>query len=176
MLARPAISAAETLGSGNWGTQGELIEALGNLCRRFGLPRTLGQIYGLLFFSERPLSLDEISERLGVSKASVSIGTRQLAGWGVIRSVWVPGNRRDHFEVEADIAGVLRKAYTEYIKPRLDRTQHRFEHLENSLARDLADGRITQAQFECCTSRLKRLQGIRRKLELASPIIDKLLL
>jgi DNA-binding transcriptional regulator GbsR (MarR family) len=161
---------------GTWRTQGELIEALGNLCRRVGLPRSLGQIYGLLLFSERPLSLDEIAERLGVSKASASVGSRQLAGWGALRTVWVPGDRRDYFEVEADILGVLRKAYVEWFKPRLGRTRQRFETLQSSLARDLAEGVITQEQFECCAGRLKHLQGLQRKLQLTSPIVDGLLL
>jgi DNA-binding transcriptional regulator GbsR (MarR family) len=174
MLKRPS-SVSKEESPQTWGTQGEFIEALGNLCRQIGLPRTLGQIYGLLFFSERPLSLDDIAERLGVSKASVCVCTRQLAGWGAIRPVWVPGDRRDYFETEADTMGLLRKVFVEHIKPRIARTQQRFDRFQASLATDLTNGIITQAQFDCCSSRLERLQSMRRRIQLASPVLDQLL-
>ena len=100
-------------------TRLEFIETAGNICRRLGLPRSLGQIYGLLFFSAKPLSLDDIVQRLGISKASASTGTRQLAAWGAVRQVWVQGERRDFFEVVPDLGGMVRSVYRDFFKPRL---------------------------------------------------------
>jgi len=53
-----------------------------------------------------PLSLDDLVEQLGISKASASMATRQLASWGAIRRIWVPGERRDFYEVIDDIGEV----------------------------------------------------------------------
>ena len=72
-----------------------MVEVTARLCQRLGLPRSSGQIFGLLYLSTQALSLDEIAEALEISKASVSTGTRQLLGWHAIRQVWKPGDRKD---------------------------------------------------------------------------------
>jgi DNA-binding transcriptional regulator GbsR (MarR family) len=59
-----------------------------------------GQIYALLFLSDEPLSLDEISEKLAVSKSNVSINIRLLEEYGLVRKVWVKGSRKDYYDAE----------------------------------------------------------------------------
>ena len=59
-----------------------------------------GQIYALLFLSEEPLSLDDISDRLAVSKSNVSINIRMLEDVGLVRKVWVKGSRKDYYAAE----------------------------------------------------------------------------
>ena len=62
--------------------------------------RVGGQIYALLFRSEEPLSLDEISNRLGVSKSNIAINIRMLEEYGLVRKVWVKGSRKDYYAAE----------------------------------------------------------------------------
>lgn len=59
-----------------------------------------GQIYALLFLSEEPLSLDEIGQRLGVSKSNISINIRMLEDYNLVRKVWVKGSRKDFYAAE----------------------------------------------------------------------------
>src|ERR1051325_7726277 len=80
----------------------DMVEATGRLFQSFGLPRSTGQLYGLLYLSKKALSLDDLVELLSISKGSASTGTRHLASWGAIRQVWVPGDRRDFFEALDD--------------------------------------------------------------------------
>ena len=56
-------------------TRRDLVEATGRLWQLFSLPRSTGQIYGLLYLSPSAMSLDEIARQLSVSKASASTGT-----------------------------------------------------------------------------------------------------
>ena len=60
----------------------EMIEVGGRICQSLGLPRSTGQIFGLLYLSVEPLSLNRMSSMLGISKGSASVGTRQLVLWG----------------------------------------------------------------------------------------------
>ncbi len=62
----------------------EMIEAGGRTAQSFGLNRLLGQIYVLLYLTPHPLTLDDIAQALGVSKASVSIACRQLESWAAV--------------------------------------------------------------------------------------------
>ena len=41
----------------------------GEMGGRWGINRTVGQIYALLFLSDRPLNAEEITEALGVSRS-----------------------------------------------------------------------------------------------------------
>jgi DNA-binding transcriptional regulator GbsR (MarR family) len=155
-------------------TRLQMIEACGRICQVFGLPRSLGQIYGLLYLAANPLSLDEIAELLGISKASVSTGTRQLSSWGGIRQVWVPGERRDHFAVEPELGNLLRSGYTDFLKPRLLSSQKRLERLNESLDQDFSDGLLTREEYKLCAERLKKFGHVQKKLQTLAPLAEKL--
>jgi DNA-binding transcriptional regulator GbsR (MarR family) len=68
-----------------------------------GLPPIAGRIFALLLLSEEARSLDELSEDLGVSKASASTNARLLAQFGVVEQVRRPGSRRDYYRAAADL-------------------------------------------------------------------------
>ena len=65
-----------------------------------GINKVGGQIYALLFLSDEPLSLDEIGQRLGVSKSNISINIRMLEDYNLVRKVWVKGSRKDYYAAE----------------------------------------------------------------------------
>lgn len=74
------------------------VERGGLLWENEGLPRIAGRIFALVLLSEDALSLDEISEALGVSKASVSTDTRLLERIGHVERVGKPGDRKDYYQ------------------------------------------------------------------------------
>ncbi|MCP5527085.1 MAG: hypothetical protein H7A47_09810 [Verrucomicrobiales bacterium] len=156
-------------------TRRDLIQAGGNLCRQAGLPRSLGQIYALLFLSPRPLSLEDMTVALGISKGSASVGTRQLAAWGAIRHVWMPGTRRDHFEAVADLGSILRRAYQDFVKPRLTSAERRYLQLVEGMSEDVRDGSLSAEDAEFCAQRLKKLDRVQRQIHSIVPVLEGLL-
>ena len=74
---------------------GKISSALLGMVNKVG-----GQIYAILFLNEEPLSLDEISEILSVSKSNVSINIRLLEDMKLVRKVWVKGSRKDFYSAE----------------------------------------------------------------------------
>ena len=156
-------------------TRQDFISTVGNLCRRLGFPRSVGQIYGLLFFSARPLSLDEIAAQLEISKASTSMGARQLVAWGAIRQIWIPGDRRDYFQLASDPATMLLELYREFLKPRLGVAGKRLTEMMDGLHEDLTGGFLSEEEFDICRKRLEHLAKIQSKLQSAAPILERLL-
>ena len=156
-------------------TRLEMIEAGGRLSQLLGLPRSIGQIYGLLYLSADPLSLDDIAELLSISKSSVSNGTRQLLGWRVINQVWIHGHRRDHFEVELDLGNLMRATYSDFIKPRLESSKKRMDRMNSTLDHDLQSGAITREEFDLCNERLIHFRQMQGKLNSLAPLIDRFL-
>ncbi|MCB1128388.1 MAG: hypothetical protein KDM81_17975 [Verrucomicrobiae bacterium] len=151
------------------------VEAGGNFCRKVGLPKSIGQIYGLLFLSHKPLTLEDITQMLEISKASASVGTRQLIAWGAVRQVWVPGNRRDHFEAVPELRQIVRRAYAEFLRPRLDASEKRHARLESILEEDLGAGRLTPEEHDFCASRLQRVGRLQEQLRTVVPLVEQYL-
>ena len=80
----------------------------GEMGGRWGINRTVGQIYALIFLSDRPLHADEITKALDVSRSNVSMGLKELDGWRLVRKRHLPGDRRDHFEAPDDLWQIVR--------------------------------------------------------------------
>jgi DNA-binding transcriptional regulator GbsR (MarR family) len=85
-----------------------LSQSLGQLAEFAGFNRSLGQIYALLYLNSNALSLGEIAEYLGISKGNVSLNTRLMERWGMIRQFNRAADRRDYYEVETDFWKVIR--------------------------------------------------------------------
>ena len=151
----------------------EVVEAFGRVAQLIGLPRSTGQIYGLLQFSVEPLCLDDIASILDLSKGSCSTGTRELCSLRAIRQVWVPGDRKDFFQVEPDLASVLKAAYEEFVVPRVASSKQRLEQLEASLDSDLKSGAIPAAEHKVLVDRVKEFMRVQKKAQTLAGLASK---
>jgi DNA-binding transcriptional regulator GbsR (MarR family) len=94
----------------------------GEMGSRWGINRTVGQIYAVLFASDRPLCADDIVERLGVSRSNVSMGLKELQSWNLLRHRQVQGDRREFFTTPDDIYAIVRTLADERKKREIDPT------------------------------------------------------
>ena len=79
----------------------------GELGTRWGINRTVAQVHALLYLSARPLDVAAICEYLEVARSNASNSLRELKGWGIVRSVHLIGDRREHFEAISDVWQIL---------------------------------------------------------------------
>jgi DNA-binding transcriptional regulator GbsR (MarR family) len=89
---------------------------------RWGVNRTVGQIYALLFVSDRPLNAEQITEALGISRSNASMGLKELEAWRLVRKRHLPGDRRDYFQTPDDVWQILRILAEERRKREVDPT------------------------------------------------------
>lgn len=94
----------------------------GEMGSRWGISRTVGQIYALLYLSQAPLNADDIVERLGLSRSNVSMGLKELGGWNLIRLQHLPGDRRDYYATPDDLWTIVRTLVEERKKREVDPT------------------------------------------------------
>ncbi len=94
----------------------------GEMGSRWGINRTVGQIYALLYISEQPLCADDIGETLGFSRSNVSMGLKELDSWRLIRTKHYPKDRKDYFTVPEDIWEIVRTLVEERKKREIDPT------------------------------------------------------
>ncbi len=94
----------------------------GEMGSRWGINRTVGQIYALLYLSDKPLNAEEITDTLGVSRSNVSMGLKELQSWRLVRSQHLPGDRKDYFSTPEDIMEIALTLVEERRKRELDPT------------------------------------------------------
>ena len=80
----------------------QFIQAWGEIASLWGVPRSVGRVQALLYLEGRPLAIDEMRERLGISHGNASTSLRDLVAWGVVRRLHPPGERKVAYEAEQD--------------------------------------------------------------------------
>ena len=80
----------------------------GEMGSRWGINRTVGQIYALLYVQAHPLNADEIADYLGFSRSNVSMGLKELQSWRLVKLLHLPGDRREYFEPPKDIWDIFK--------------------------------------------------------------------
>lgn len=90
---------------------GKISSALLGMINKVG-----GQIYALLFLADEPMSLDEIAERLGVSKSNVSVNIRLLEKFDLVKQMWIRGSRKDYYAAQRVYPKKVLKDFLEKIQ------------------------------------------------------------
>ncbi|WP_447765081.1 GbsR/MarR family transcriptional regulator [Sphingopyxis panaciterrae] len=111
----------------------------GEMGSRWGINRTVGQIYAMLFLAEVPRHAEEISEALSLSRGSVSMGLKELASWNLVQLRHLPGDRRDYYETPRDVWSIFRTLVEERKKREIDPTLTTLRGLMIEPATDPAD-------------------------------------
>ena len=112
---------------------------------------------------------------LQILKGSASMGTRQLVAWGAIRKVWIPGERRNYYEVVGDLRELMRGSYKNLIEPKVRSSKKRLEMLRLKLSEDFESGAIKLNQKEILEERINALVKIQNRLTKFLPIVEKIL-
>ncbi|MBG31059.1 MAG: hypothetical protein CMI31_13830 [Opitutae bacterium] len=111
-----------------------VIDLFLNAAQSVGLPKSVGQIYGLLFCRDEPLSMDAIMKCLIISKGSASQGLKALRQLGAVRNVFVPGERREHFVAEIRLRKLVAGFLKEQAEPHLVKGKDRLQSLHQLVA------------------------------------------
>ena len=112
--------------------QQDFVLHFGEMGSRWGINRTVGQIYALLFLSDRAMNAEEITAALGISRSNTSMGLKELQAWNLVRLNHVPGDRRDWFTTPEDLWEIVRTLVAERKKREIDPTLSKLRELEMS--------------------------------------------
>ncbi|MDU8942909.1 GbsR/MarR family transcriptional regulator [Ovoidimarina sediminis] len=110
--------------------QQEFILHFGEMGSRWGINRTVGQIYALLFLSEAPLNAETITKALNISRSNTSMGLKELQSWNLVRLKHIPDDRRDYFTTPEDLWEIVRTLIAERKKREIDPTLTKLRELE----------------------------------------------
>ena len=130
----------------------EVLEFFVHIGKYLSLPRSVGEIYGLLFARGDKLTLDDLVALLGISKGSASQGLRMLRGVGAVRLSHIPGDRKDYFEAETEFPALIRGFLRDQLAIKMEHADRRLDRLRavvedvDSEAPDGLSGRVERLQ------------------------------
>lgn len=79
-----------------------VIESISDNMNLYGVTPSIGRLYGMMYFHNKPMTLDEMKEHLGMSKTSMSTSVRTLVDLKMVDKVWKKGMRKDLYQIEED--------------------------------------------------------------------------
>jgi DNA-binding transcriptional regulator GbsR (MarR family) len=134
MAVPPLMAAEREAASALQELEVEAIEMFINFLRLIGLPKSVGEIYGLLFVAPRPMAMDDIMDRLEISLGAASQGLKLLRSFGAVRVVYERGERRDHYVADLELSRFATVFIKEELQPRMDMAAERIKRMEQALA------------------------------------------
>src|SRR5215831_14055592 len=127
----------------------------------WGISPTMARIHGLLYITGAALSMDDIMDRLGISRGNVSMNLSKLAEWGLIRRVHKRGDRRDYYESLRDVWEMFTLVAAQRKRREIDPILNTLRQCRDELSPDklgpLADEAVAQERFRRINELLKFL-------------------
>lgn len=147
----------------------EVLDFFVHMGKYLSLPRSVGEIYGLLFARGEQLTLDDLVAQLGISKGSASQGLRMLRGVGAVRTSHIPGDRKEYFEAETEVPALVKGWMRDQVSIKMERANERLAKLQ-SVVEDPAN-----EAPQGLSARVERLQSWHNKARRLMPLVSTFL-
>jgi DNA-binding transcriptional regulator GbsR (MarR family) len=111
-------------------SRNHFVQGMSRISNFWGFPKAMGAIYGAIYLTPEPVSLDELVEQVGVSKGAVSTNVRQLERLNMVHRHLQVGDRKDYYTAETDFWKIIKSILQQ-------REQHEFDKALETVAESL---------------------------------------
>jgi DNA-binding transcriptional regulator GbsR (MarR family) len=141
-----------------WPSEAAVSDVVGRLIEFWGFKRNMGRIWAVLYLSPEALSAEDLRLALKLSSGAVSMTVNELLRWGVVRKVWVQGERKDFYTAEVQLWRMISRVFNEREKSEVVMAIEAFEEAlaDVSKLRSSSDPK-TRARAELQYERIKQL-------------------
>lgn len=148
----------------------EFVDLWRRMSSLWGISPTMAEIHGLLFITGDVLTMDDIMERLKISRGNVSMNLSKLVEWGLVRRVHKRGDRRDHYES-------LHETWEMFVLVAEQRRRREIDPILNTLRQceaQLSPGRLAEeAEAPATVGRRRRIQDLLALLSLMDTLVSR---
>ncbi len=152
-------------------TKQNFVEGMSGISQFWGFPKGVGAIFGILYLSPNPLSLDELVEQTGLSKGAISTNVRTLSRLGLIHPVNRLSDRKDYYQSETDFYKAVRGIIKERQNNEFDRA---IATVRETLQKLEADTGASDPERAFLTERVKALKDFFDAIDALSNAIARL--
>ncbi|MGJ8678201.1 MAG: GbsR/MarR family transcriptional regulator [Akkermansiaceae bacterium] len=135
-----------------------------------GLPKSVGEIYGFLYLSEKPLTMLDLVTDLKMSKGSASQGLKLLRTLGAIHVISFENDRKTYFEANVELKKLVGGFIRQEIRPHLKSGKNKLAELKKDID-VMDDPEMKEFYYE----RIDRLERWSSKTNFVLPLLQKIL-
>lgn len=156
-----------------WPSEALVSDIVGRIIEFWGFKRNMGRVWAVLYLSHEPLTAQDLRELLRLSSGAVSMILSELSRWGVVRKVWIQGDRRDHFAAEVQLWRMISRVLSERERTEIvvfmETCEEALRFLETKVSGHDAKERA-RAQLQ-----IERIKGLYDLARLGKKLLDGLL-
>ncbi|HVJ93689.1 MAG TPA: hypothetical protein VM580_27995 [Labilithrix sp.] len=146
-----------------WPSEVAVSDIVGRLIEFWGFKRNMGRIWSVLYLSPEPLSAEDLRQALKLSSGAISMTLNELLRWGVVRKVWVQGERKDFYAAEVQLWRMISRVLSEREKTEIETAIEALEEALVEVAKVLnSPDAKTRARAELQYERIKQLLELAR--------------
>ena len=142
----------------------EVIDAMARSAEVYGAKRSYGRLFGILYFAEDPLSLDDLVAKSGYAKSTVSTAMNTLERYYLVQRRSLPGEgKRAFFEAEDDFWYIFQQFLDQQVRREIEMMSRALEASETVL--EGTDDEEAQADLE-------KIQDLHRMYDRSETMVD----
>ena len=166
----PSMSSQDHQPTETTGIDDHLLAYFQDGARVLGLPKSVGEIYGVLYITPEPLTMVDLVDRLSISKGSASQGLKILRNLGAVREIDLQNDRKTYFQADVELKKLVGGFIREKVRPHLNSGQAKLNQLRTE-AQNIDDPELREFYDE----RIHRLERWSSKSNLILPLLQKFL-
>jgi DNA-binding transcriptional regulator GbsR (MarR family) len=155
-----------------WPSEALVSDVVGRLIEFWGFKRNMGRVWTVLYLSPDPMSAEDLRRALTLSSGAVSMTLSELSRWGVVRKVWVQGERKDFYTAEVQLWRMISRVFSEREKAEIAAAIDALGEALRGLDRIEANDPQTRARVTLQRERIKNLLELAK---LGQQLLDALL-
>jgi HTH-type transcriptional regulator, glycine betaine synthesis regulator len=113
----------------------KFIQTIAKNMNLYGVTSSIGRLYGVLYFADEPMTLDDMRDALEMSKTSMSTGVRTLSDMKMVESTFKKGIRKDLYKSEEDwyksFTSLFGGRWRKYTESNMEEADEAIEELQN---------------------------------------------
>ncbi|PTM58454.1 choline uptake/conversion transcriptional regulator CudC [Desmospora activa] len=150
----------------------EYIESLAETMEMYGLSPSMGRLFGIMFFHDEPMTLDEMRTQTGMSKTSMSTGVRALSRLKLVHKKWQKGIRKDLYEAEHDQFRSFVDFFAQQWEKEIEINQSSLRKTEQKLRALRDDPQLSEEDQEQILRDLEKLEQAKQYYQWLRHLVD----
>ncbi len=152
----------------------EVIDAIARTMDLYGVNHSFGELYGVMYFEDRPMTLEEMKDSMKMSKSNMSYAVRSLVQSRMITKLEDKRDRRDQYQAETDYFKTFQNFFGSRLQREIDVMTSSLEHVIPQLSQIILAQDTTAEERESCLRDLHKLQHAQQYYVWLQHFVDQL--
>ncbi|MGG3453877.1 MULTISPECIES: GbsR/MarR family transcriptional regulator [Paenibacillus] len=152
----------------------KVIDAIAQTMDLYGVNYSYGQLYGILFFADRPMTLEEMQQSMNMSKSNMSYAVRSLVDSKMVSKLDEKEARKDLYAAETDFFKAFQAFFATKLQREIDVMRGALDSVIPPLSETILEMETSEEERKLCLEDLHKLKHAISYYEWLQQFVDRL--